>query len=218
VPALSGSPRGVKAKVRPRAPHLGPERRRPLVLDAALKLFVKRGYRATSMEAIADAAGVTKPVVYECYPGKEELFRALLEREEERLLNAVLAALPQAPRFDDLEAMLADGVTALLTAAAERPDSWRVVFDSEHGTEPAVAKRVRRARETVVGRLRGMTELFLGQLGTEDLERKAPVLAELLAALSEASVRVLLSSDGDWTPEELGAYVARVTARGPIAA
>jgi AcrR family transcriptional regulator len=218
VPSLSDSAPRARTNGRPRAPHLGPERRRPLVLDAALRLFVERGYRATSMEAIAAAAGVTKPVVYECYPGKEELFRALLEREEERLLSAVLAALPATPRFDDLEGMLTDGVTALLVAAAERPDSWRVVFDSEHGTEPAVARRVRKARETVVGRLREMTELYLGQLGTEDLERKAPVLAELLAALSEASVRVLLSSDGGWTPEELGAYVARVTARGPIAA
>src|SRR5262249_51657456 len=74
---------------RRRAAHLGPERRRPLVLDAALGLFVERGYRGTAMEAIAEAAGVTKPVVYECYPSKAELFRALLEREEGRLLEAV---------------------------------------------------------------------------------------------------------------------------------
>ena len=61
-----------------RAAHLGPERRRPMVLDAAFELFLEHGYEGTSMEAIARATGVTKPVVYACYPSKEELFKALL--------------------------------------------------------------------------------------------------------------------------------------------
>ncbi|MGH3996263.1 MAG: helix-turn-helix domain-containing protein, partial [Pseudonocardiaceae bacterium] len=63
---------------RARAAHLGPERRRPLILDAALEVYVQQGYRGTSMQAVADAAGVTKPVVYECYPNKDELLLALL--------------------------------------------------------------------------------------------------------------------------------------------
>ena len=49
---------------RKRAAHLGPERRRPEVLDAALALFLEHGYDGASMQAIADGAGVTKPVVY----------------------------------------------------------------------------------------------------------------------------------------------------------
>ena len=73
---------------RERAQHLGPERRRPMVLDAALRLFTAAGYQGTSMEAIAEAAGVTKPVVYECYPSKAELFRALLERAELEIVAA----------------------------------------------------------------------------------------------------------------------------------
>jgi AcrR family transcriptional regulator len=77
--------RGERGKRR-RATHLGPERRRPQVLDAALELFLKRGYEGTSMQAVADQAGVTKPVVYACYSSKDALFRALLEREENRIL------------------------------------------------------------------------------------------------------------------------------------
>src|SRR6266436_2861630 len=88
---------------RPRAAHLGPERRRPLVLDAAFDLFVKRGYEGTSMEAIAAAAGVTKPVVYNCFSSKEELFEALLRREEERVLAAIQASLPVDADVDDPE-------------------------------------------------------------------------------------------------------------------
>src|SRR5919108_5617565 len=80
---------------RRRAAHLGPERRRPLVLDAAFDLFLAHGYEGTSMDAIARAAGVTKPVVYACYPSKEELFKALLRREETRVLGEIQGILPE---------------------------------------------------------------------------------------------------------------------------
>src|SRR3712207_1181202 len=113
------------AEGRQRAAHLGPEVRRPLVLDAALKLFVENGYRGTSMEGIADAAEVTKPVVYRCYPNKQELFRALLEREEQRLLESARGALPSELDPTDLEAVFVAGFTALFKAARSRPDSWR---------------------------------------------------------------------------------------------
>src|SRR5947207_3493355 len=130
---------------RQRAEHLGPERRRPLVLDAALRLFVERGYRATSMDAIAAAAGVTKPVVYACYPGKQELFRALLDREEERLLEQIGTALPSELDLGNIEALMERGFVAFLSAAVTAPDSWRVVFEAEHAAEPAIARRAARA-------------------------------------------------------------------------
>jgi AcrR family transcriptional regulator len=207
-----------QVKQRPRAAHLGPERRRPLVLDAALAEFVKHGYRGTSMEAIADAAGVSKPVVYECYPSKENLFRALLEREEKRLREAVAEALPRNPSFEDVESVLREGLTALLSAAAAAPLSWRVVYDAEHGGDPAVLRRVQKARSQINEQLTQLVALFLEQAGTEDIERKAPVLAELLAATGRTSVQILLDSGGDWTPAELGAFVARVQAQGAGAA
>jgi len=201
---------------RRRAAHLGPERRRPLVLDAALRLFVDHGYRGTSMDAIAGAAGVTKPVVYECYASKEELFRALLEREERRLLEAVAAALPREASVEDVETLLVNGLTALLTAAAEAPDSWRVVFDAEHG-EPAIARRVRRSRAAIVAQLVGLVQPVLAGAGVQEAGRKAPVLAEVLASVGEASVRTLLASDGDWKPRELGELIGRLAFHGPTA-
>ena len=206
------------AAARPRAAHLGPERRRPLVLDAARRLFVEHGYRGTSMEGIADAAGVTKPVVYRCYPNKQELFRALLEREEQRLLEAVTAALPTELDPTDLQTVITAGFTALFKAARDEPDSWRIVFVSEHGGEPAIARRVRRARTAVVARLTEMAEPMLESMGVEEARRKAPVLSELVASVAEGGVRLLLSDGKDWTPEALGEYLGRVVARGPGAA
>src|SRR2546430_8833816 len=84
-----------------RAAHLGPERRRPLVLDAAFELFLEHGYDGTSMDAVARAAGVTKPVVYDCFPSKEDLFTALPQREETRVLEQIAAALPRSADHAD---------------------------------------------------------------------------------------------------------------------
>ena len=94
---------------RTRAAHLGPERRRPQVLDAALKIAVGRGSHAVSMEAVAQSMGVTKPVVYACFASREELLAALLGREEQRLFSAVIAALPDRPSFDKPEHLLVEG-------------------------------------------------------------------------------------------------------------
>src|SRR5205809_381101 len=105
---------------RKRAAHLGPERRRPQVLDAALKLFLERGYEGTSMDAIARAAGVTKPVVYACFPGKDELFRALLRREEERILTEIQTAFDGSD-LSDPEGTLIEGFTGFLRAVAASP-------------------------------------------------------------------------------------------------
>jgi AcrR family transcriptional regulator len=203
---------------RGRAAHLGPERRRPLVLDAALSLFVERGYRGTSMEAIATAAGVTKPVVYDCYPSKEQLFRALLDREEQRLLEEIGSALPERLDQDDVEDVLAGTFAAILTAAMSAPDSWRVLFDSEHAAEPLVARRVRRARESVVARLVTLVEPVLLEAGVGDAGRKAPVLAELLASIGEAGVRILLVRGEDWNADELSELLGRIAVRGFAAA
>ena len=114
-----------KAQPRKRAAHLGPERRRPEVLDAALKLFLKGGYDGTSMQAVANEAGVTKPVVYACFDSKDELFRALLRREEDRILAEIQEAFKDAD-LSDPETTLSEGFTGFLRAVGESPDVYRL--------------------------------------------------------------------------------------------
>lgn len=62
------------------------------LLDAARKLFAADGYRATSLEAIVRAAGVTKGALYHHFRGKDDLFRAVFVREQETLSKRQLAA------------------------------------------------------------------------------------------------------------------------------
>ena len=68
------------------------ERRRQL-LDAALAVFVSRGYHAAAMDEIAERAGVSQPVLYQHFPGKLELYLALLDQSVDNLLESVRDAL-----------------------------------------------------------------------------------------------------------------------------
>lgn len=199
---------------RTRAAHLGPERRRPLILDAALQVFVERGYRGTSMQAVADVAGVTKPVVYECYRNKDELLLALLDREERRLRGAITDALPTDPVSDDIEAVLTAGLTAFLTAAVQAPTSWRVVFESRRGSDSAIAVRVSRARGAILGQLQDLVRGYMESNDVDDTERKVPVVAELLASVAESCARMLVLERYPWAPVELASFVSRFLTRG----
>jgi AcrR family transcriptional regulator len=199
---------------RVRAAHLGPERRRPLILDAALEVYVQRGYRGTSMQAVADAAGVTKPVVYECYPNKDELLLVLLDREERRLLDAINDALPRNPTFDNVEALLQVGLTAFLTAAGQATNSWRVVFESRRGSDSVVTARVRRARDMILDQISALVRLYMESAEVDDVERKVPVVAELLASVAESCARMLVLEHYPWTAAELATYVSRLITRG----
>jgi AcrR family transcriptional regulator len=198
---------------RARAAHLGPERRRPLVLDTAFQLFLERGYEGTSMEQIATALGVSKPVVYACYPSKKELFKALLGREEERVLAEISAALPG--ELDaDLESTLLRGFTAFLRTVAASPEAYRVIFLGEGGADAAIARRIQRGREAQVDAIAALTRPLLPAAPSEaELDRQARLLARLVVGVAESGARTLLSEPG-WTPQTLGETLARLVASG----
>ena len=204
---------------RKRAAHLGPERRRPQVLDAALDLFLTGGYEGTSMDAIAHAAGVTKPVVYACFPSKDELFRALLAREEERILGEIQQAFAGSD-VTDPEAALVRGMTGFLRAVASSPDVYRLIFLGEGGGNTAVARRIQRGRQAQVETLAVLAGGWLESRPAaerpqgKELEAKAELLGAAIAGLAEAGARLVLSDPARWTPESLGPELARLAARG----
>src|ERR1700742_4142080 len=98
---------------RPYAPRLPPAERREQLLDAALSVIDEGGYDAVSMEAIARAAGVTKPVVYDLFANLGELLRALLQREESRALAQLEEVMPASPSVDPDELIVSAFVAFL---------------------------------------------------------------------------------------------------------
>ena len=201
---------------RERAAHLGPERRRPLVLDAALELFLERGYEGTSMDAIAAAAGVTKPVVYACYPGKAELFEALLRREEERVLAEIQAALPAG----------ADAATPSRCSSRVSPPSCArsrrrpmptasssSAREARTPRSPAASSAGARCRSTPSPCSRGPGSRAASP--TVDVDGASRLVGPARSsALAESGARAMLSEPERWTPETLGRVLGRFAVRG----
>jgi AcrR family transcriptional regulator len=105
--------------------------RREQLIDIARGLFAERGFDGTSIEEIAARAGVSKPVVYEHFGGKEGLYAVVVDREVRRLLEMMQAALTAGnPRT-----LLEQAALALLDYIEQAPDGFRIlVRDSPVGS------------------------------------------------------------------------------------
>jgi len=198
-----------------RAAHLGPEVRRPLVLDAALAVWLERGYRGTTMALIAAEAGVSKPVLYDCYLDKDQVLEALINREEERLVSAAQGALPSSLGLDDIEAVMRAAYEAFFTAALDYPASWRVVFEAQ-GINGEIADRIVRARAMIAEQLQTMVAHYFDARRTELSARDARLYSENLIALAETNAAMLLNqeSGGEWNAAALAASITRFVLQG----
>ena len=185
-----------------------------MVLDVALRIFIERGSAAVSMDAIAAAAGVTKPVVYACFPSRSELLEALLEREERRLIGHVAAALPERPTLDDPEGGLRAGLTAFLSAVRSEPDSWRLILLSQQAADPDILERVLRGRKEQTARMAELVTAQFTTRGVADAERKAELVAHVIVATGESAAALLLEHPGRWEPAGLAELLARLLVRG----
>jgi len=97
--------------------------RRAQLLDVGRELFAERGYDATSVEEVALRAGVSKPVVYEHFGGKEGLYAVVVDREVQRLLTSFEAALTgDSPRL-----LVEQATLALLTYVEDESDGFRIL-------------------------------------------------------------------------------------------
>ncbi|MDH3010443.1 TetR/AcrR family transcriptional regulator [Gordonia alkanivorans] len=106
----------------PRARMTGAQRRLQLI-EVARGLFAERGFEGTSIEEIAQRAGVSKPIVYEHFGGKEGLYAVVVDREMETLLEMVTASLSKNRSLYRIQQV----ALALLTYMEERTDGFRIL-------------------------------------------------------------------------------------------
>jgi AcrR family transcriptional regulator len=104
---------------------LSSDERRARVLAAALRSFARKGYDGASMDDIAAAARITKPVLYDHFNSKQMLFTAVLESVRDELLSRGLSLLSHPA---SLEEGLRASIEAFFLFAAEKPDSIRVLL------------------------------------------------------------------------------------------
>jgi AcrR family transcriptional regulator len=115
--------------------------RRKQLLAAAQQIFVAHGYHAAAMDDIAERAGVSKPVLYQHFPGKLELYLALLDSSCDTVMAAVRKALAST---EDNKERVAATMEAFYTYVSGERAAFRLVFESDLTSEPAVRERVDR--------------------------------------------------------------------------
>jgi AcrR family transcriptional regulator len=111
------------------------DERRALLLAAAQRVFVANGYHNAGMDEIAEQAGVSKPVLYQHFRSKLELYQALLERQVGHMLNAVRTAIAATPGN---RSRVHAAVGAYFDFVDEDGEAFRLVFESDLRGEPAV--------------------------------------------------------------------------------
>jgi AcrR family transcriptional regulator len=160
----------------------GKERREQL-LDVGRSLFAERGYDGTTVEEIAIRAGVSKPVVYEHFGGKEGLYAVVVDREVQRLMDSFAGALSgEAPRV-----LLEQACLVLLRYVEEQRDGFRIlVRESPVGTERAGGFA------TIMSDVASQVEHILAR------EFKARGLETKLAALYSQALVGMVALTGQW--------------------
>jgi AcrR family transcriptional regulator len=124
--------------------------RRAQLLGVARRLFARDGYRGASMESIAEAAGVTKPVLYQHFSSKRALYSALLAGELARLTQELEAAFSQAGSNSE---RLRQGFGAYLALVDQHEDAFRLLFTEALGLDADFQDQVAEFRGWVAGRV-----------------------------------------------------------------
>jgi AcrR family transcriptional regulator len=200
------------ASRRPYTARMPPTDRREQLLDAALRVINRDGYGGVSIEAIAREADVSRPVIYGVFEGLGDLLGALLDRQEERALRQLTAALPAAPGDRDPDEFLVSAVRSLVDAVVGDPDTWRPILLPPDGTPEAVRARVDRDRERVRAQLESLLRWGLERRGGPnafDLE----LASHALLAVAERWGRLVLSDPDEFSGERLGTFVRSLLAQ-----
>lgn len=167
--------------------------RRKQLLGAAQEIFVAQGYHAAAMDDIAERAGVSKPVLYQHFPGKRELYLALLDQHASGLVTRVRAALASTT---DNHARVAASVHAYFDFVDGDGEGFRLVFESDLRNDPAVRERVERMTGECI---EAITQTIAQD--TNYRPEEAQLLSVGLTGMAEIGARWWLASE-DRMPKE----------------
>lgn len=171
---------------RPSATRLrAPERRRQL-LHVALDVFADRGFHGTSMDAVAEAAGVTKPVLYQHFTSKDALYEELVDEMGARLEEAIMKAVADA---DGPRQQVEAGFRAYFRWSIGQGAAFRVLFSDRNRSDPAPTGAVARVEAMVADRVASLIAVE----GMSDDARH--VLAMGVVGIAESTSRHWLRLD-----------------------
>jgi AcrR family transcriptional regulator len=172
----------------------------------ALEVFVEQGYHAASMDEIAERAGVSKPVVYQHFPGKLDLYLALLESSCDEVVAEVKKAL--ASTTDNRRRVEAT-MELWYRYVADQGAAFRLVFESDLTNDPDVREQVDRVvRESA----EAIAEVIREDAGLP--QDAAYLLAVSLVGMGHVGARNWLSESSSVSQEDAVRLVGRLAWRG----
>ncbi len=181
----------------PRLP--GPERRKQL-LDSALRVFARQGYHETSMNAVANEAGVTKPVLYQHFASKREMYSDLLRITADRLADAITQT-----RLDlgaeDTRSKIEAGYLGFFRFFDGVPDAFSVLYGPSLGHDQELRHVAQRVQEEFAARM----ATLISEVGHEE----AIIMAWGLNGLIEGLIRNWMHEGRRRSAEEMAALATR---------
>jgi AcrR family transcriptional regulator len=180
--------------------------RRAQLLQAAHDVFVANGYHAAAMDEIADRAGVSKPVLYQHFPGKLDLYLALLDHSGEVLLRRLHDALRST---EDNKERVTATMTAYFAFVDDPAETFRLLFESDLTNESAVRERL--------DRLNAECADEIAKIITEDTGlsvEESTLLAIGLVGVAQVAARYWLDSGGSIPRDTAAELVATLSWRG----
>lgn len=180
--------------------------RRAQLMAAASDVFATRGYHAAGMDEIAERAGVSKPVLYQHFPGKLDLYLDLLASYVDDLVRGVRAALTSTT---DNKQRVRAAVQAYFDFMDDDGQGYRLVFESDLRGEPLVQQRVERATDACID---AVAEAVITDAGID--VARARMMAVGLVGVSQVSARYWLDNDRPVPKDEAVAITSSLAWRG----
>jgi AcrR family transcriptional regulator len=180
--------------------------RRQQLLAAAQDVFVAQGYHSAAMDDIAERAGVSKPVLYQHFPGKLELYLALLDTHCDAIVAKVRGAM--AATTDNKE-RVSGAVQAYFDFVDHESEAFRLVFESDLRNEPSVRERVDRVEQGCVA---AITDTIMADTGVS--RARAELLASGLVGAAETAARFWLAGGRKVPKDEAEQLMAALSWRG----
>jgi AcrR family transcriptional regulator len=180
--------------------------RRAQLLESALDVFVAQGYHAAAMDDIAERAGVSKPVLYQHFPGKLDLYLALLDNACDQVIDGVRKALASTDNNKERVAATTDAFYAYVDNAG---GAFRLVFESDLTSEPEVRARVDRVNRECA---EAVAEVIADDTGFP--AEASYLLAVALVGMSQVSARFWLDNESSMSRSQATELIASLAWRG----
>jgi AcrR family transcriptional regulator len=180
---------GVRVQVDKQTRMSAAERREQL-LDVTKQFVLDQGFHAVSIEAVARAAGVSRPIVYGHFKDLAGLLQALTERESVRALGQLSDSLLQDLDKRDPRQELLRGLTSYLEAVRADPGTWSLVLMPPEGAPELLRERIEQGRAAVVAQL---AEAIRPGFGPGRESPDPELTAALLSAFADQCARMVLT-------------------------